>query len=156
MDHSEAAAKPAGGLAITPHIVVRGASRAAEWYAQALGAVERGRVPLPNGKLMYVELRFGDSTIMVADEFPELGILSPQSIGGSPVVLNLSTTDVKTLWQQAVDTGAEVLHPLGDTFWGDHHGQLVDPFGHFWGLAQHIHDVPADEIVRAAAAAFGG
>jgi PhnB protein len=141
---------------IDAHIVVRDAGRAADWYAQALGAEERERIPLPSGKLMSVELAFGDSTVMVADEFPEAGILSPLSVGGTSTVLNITTDDVDSLWQRAVDAGAEVVHPLADAFWGDRHGQLQDPFGHRWGLSQHIRDVPHDEVVRAAAGAFGG
>ena len=141
---------------ITPHIVVRDAARAADWYVAALGAEERDRLPLAGGKLMYVELWIGDSTVRVSDEFPEAGILSPQSIGGTPVVLHLFTADVDALWDRAVDAGAEILHPLADQFWGDRQGQVTDPFGHRWNLAQHLRDVPRDEIERAAAAAFGG
>ena len=156
MTRSSVKAVPDGLHTITPHIVVRDAARAAEWYAQALGAEERSRVPLPGGKLMSVELWFGDSAVMVADEFPELGIRSPQTIGGTSIVLNVYTEDVDGLWRRAVDAGAEVLHPLRDQFWGDRHGQLTDPFGHRWGLAQHLRDIPPEEIVRAAAEAFGG
>jgi PhnB protein len=143
-------------MKIDAHIVVRDAARATDWYARALGAEERSRVPLPGGKLMSVELTFGESTVMVADEFPEAGILSPLSIGGTATVLNITTDDVDSLWQRALDAGAEVLHPLEDAFWGDRHGQITDPFGHRWGLAQHIRDVPHDEVVSAAAKAFGG
>jgi PhnB protein len=141
---------------ITPHIVVRDAERAVDWYKRALGAEERERIPLPGGKLMSVELAFGDSTVMLADEFPEAGVLSPLSVGGTSVVLNISTDDVDSLWQRAVDAGAEVLQPLQDAFWGERHGQITDPFGHRWGMAQHIRDVPHDQLVRAAAEAFGG
>jgi PhnB protein len=153
---SDVHAIPEGMHTITPHIVVRDAAHAAEWYASAFGAEERDRLPLPGGKLMYVEMWFGDSAVMVADEFPEAGVLSPQSIGGTPVVLNLFTDGVDALWQRALDAGAEVLHPLTEQFWGDRQGQLTDPFGHRWGLAQHVRDVPRDEIAAAAAAAFGG
>jgi PhnB protein len=142
--------------AITPHIVVRDGARAAEWYAEALGAQERSRVPLPDGRLMSVELWFRDSPVMVADEFPEMGVLSPLSIGGTSTVLNLRTDDVDALWERALAAGAEVLHPLADAFWGDRHGQITDPFGHRWGLAQHVRDVPPEDVARAAAAAFGG
>ena len=142
--------------AITPHIVVRDAARAAEWYASALGAEEAGRIEVPGGKLMQVELRFGDSTVMLADEFPEMGVLSPLSIGGTATVLHLVVADVDAVWQRAVDAGAEIRQPLGDTFWGERYGQIVDPFGHRWGLAQHLRDVPRDEIQRAATALFGG
>jgi PhnB protein len=156
MTRSQVKAVPDGMHTITPHIVVRDAARAVEWYKQALGAEERGRVPLPGGKLMSVELWFGDSAVMVADEFPEMGVVSPQTVGGTSTVLNLYTEDVDTLWQRAVDAGAEVLHPLQDAFWGDRHGQLTDPYGHRWGLAEHLRDVPPEEVVRAAAEAFGG
>jgi PhnB protein len=142
--------------AISPHLVVRDANGAAAWYVEALGAEERSRVPLPSGKLMSVELAFGDTAVMLADEFEEMGVLAPPTIGGTPMTLHLSTDDVDTLWQRALDAGAEVHAPLQDVFWGERHGQIIDPFGHRWGLAQHIRDVSHDEIVAAAAAAFGG
>jgi PhnB protein len=141
---------------ITPHIVVRDAARASEWYQRALGAEERSRIPLPNGKVMTVELRFGDSAVMIADEFPEQGIVSPLTLGGTYGALQIATNDVDTLWRRALDAGAEVFHPLADTFWGERHGQIIDPFGHRWGLSQHLRDVPHEDIVKAAAEAFGG
>jgi PhnB protein len=139
---------------ITPHIVVRDAARAAEWYREALGAEERSRIPVPGGKLMSVELRFGDSAVMIADEFPEMDVLSPLSIGGTPVVLHLDTDDVEALWNRALQAGAQVRHPLHDAFWGERYGQITDPFGHRWGLAQHQREVPLDELEEAAAAMF--
>jgi PhnB protein len=141
---------------ITPHIVVRDAARAADWYARALGAEERSRIPVPDGKLMQVELWFGDSVVMLADEFPEMNVLSPLSLGGTSTVLHLVTEDVDMLWKRAVDAGAKVLHPLQDQFWGERQGQIQDPFGHQWGLAQQIRAVPPDEVARAAWVAFGG
>jgi len=143
-------------LSLTPHLVVRDAARAAGWYGSALGAVERSRIPLPGGKLMSVELAFGDATVMIADEFPDAGILSPLSIGGTATVLHLRTADVDAAWRRAIAAGAEVHHPLQDAFWGERHGQISDPFGHRWGLAQRIRDVPHEAVVAAAAAAFGG
>jgi PhnB protein len=147
---------PKGFHTITPHIVVRDAARAATWYADALGAQERQRIALPGGKIMSLELWFGDSPVMVADEFPEMGVLSPLSVGGTSVVLNVFTHDVDALWDRVLAAGAEVLQPLQDAFWGDRHGLVTDPFGHRWGLAQRIRNVPPEEIARAAAAAFGG
>jgi PhnB protein len=143
-------------VALTPHLVVRDAARAADWYRDALGAEQRRRIPLPGGRLLSVELRFGGDAVMLADEFPELGVLGPQSLGGTPVVLQLTVDGVDALWERAVAAGAEVRHPLADAFWGERHGQLVDPFGHRWNLAQHLRDVPHEEVVAAAAAAFGG
>ena len=139
---------------ITPHLVVRDAARAAQWYMEALGAEERGRLPLPGGKLMQVELRLGESTVMLADEFPELGVLSPLAIGGTATVLHLVTADVDRLWERAVEAGAEVRQPLGDAFWGERYGQITDPFGHRWGLAQRVRHVSPEEIARAAAELF--
>jgi PhnB protein len=156
MTEQQAEALHADARAITPHIVVRDAARAVQWYKQAFGAEERSRVPLPGGKLMSVELWFGDSVVMVADEFPEMGVCSPQTVGGTSTVLNLATDDVDALWRRALDAGAEVLHPLRDQFWGDRQGQLTDPYGHRWGLAQHLRDIAHEEIVRAAAEAFAG
>ena len=156
MNQEGARTIPDGMHTVNAHIVVRGAARAAAWYAEVLGAREKSRVPVPDGRLMSVELRIGDSTVMVADEFPEMGVLSPESIGDTPVVLNVYAEDLDGIWERAVGAGAEVLSPLGDTFWGDRHGQIKDPFGHKWGLAQRVRDVPPEEVAKAAAEAFGG
>lgn len=147
---------PDGIHTITPHIVARDAGQAAEWYKKVFGAEERGRIPVPGGKFMQIELWFGDSAVMIADEFAEAGALSPQAIGGTPVVLHFSTENVEALWKRVIDAGAEVLQPLQDQFWGDRYGQIRDPFGYRWGLAQHVRDVPAEEIARTAWTLFGG
>src|SRR5215203_955912 len=140
---------------VTPHLVVRDAAAASEWYQRALGAEERGRIPVPGGRFMQIELRFGDSTVMIADEFPELGVLSPLSVRGTVGALAVHTDDVDALWQRALEAGAKVSVPLQEMFWGDRHGEIFDPFGHRWALAQYLRDVPADEIRTAAAAMFG-
>jgi PhnB protein len=146
---------PEGMHTVTPHIVVGDAARAADWYKQVLGAQERSRIEVPGGKLMQVELWFGDSAVMLADEFPELDVLSPLSVGGTATVLHLYTNDVDALWQRAVEAGAEVRQPLQDVFWGERYGQITDPYGHRWGIAQHLRNVPRQEIAEAAAAMFG-
>jgi PhnB protein len=139
---------------LTPHLVVRDPAAASDWYQRALAAVEQSRVPLPNDKVLTIELRFGSSTVMVADEFAEFGILSPLAIGGTAVVLNLEVADADAAWERALEAGAEVVHPLADQFWGDRQGQLRDPFGHKWNIAQHLRRVPPEELVAAAAAVF--
>jgi PhnB protein len=154
MTESKARA-PEGMHTITPHIVVGDAAAATDWYTQILGAEERSRIEVSGGKIMQVELWFGDSAVMLADEFPELGVLSPLSVGGTATVLHLYTNDVDTLWKRAVDAGAEVRQPLQDVFWGERYGQITDPFGHRWGFAQHLREVPRQEIEQAAAAMFG-
>ncbi len=139
---------------ITPHVVVRDAARAVDWYTNVLGAEERLRIRVPDGRLMSVELRFGDSTVMLADEFPEMKIVSPQTLGGTYMALHLMVDDVDDVWQRALDAGAEVFHPLQNSFWGERSGQVIDPFGHRWALAQHLRDVSAEELVRAAQEMF--
>jgi PhnB protein len=141
-------------MTITPHIVVKDADTASKWYQRALGAEESDRLPLPDGKVMYVELRFGDTRVMAADEFPDFGILSPLTLGGTAVVLHLECDDVEAAWQTAVDAGGEVLSPLQDQFWGARQGQLRDPFGHKWNLAHQVREVPRAELEAAAASMF--
>jgi PhnB protein len=142
-------------MSITPHLVVQGADRAAAFYRAAFGAEEISRIPTPDGRLMSLQLRFGESILHIADEFPEMGVLAPPSIGGTPVVLALAVADAEAAFASAVTAGAKVLQPLGDMFWGERHGQVEDPFGHRWNVSQHLRDVPHDEVVAAAAAMFG-
>jgi PhnB protein len=140
---------------ISPHIVVPDAEAASAWYSRGFGAREINRVPLPGGKLMTVEVQIGDSVIHVGSEFPDFGILSPLSIGGTANVLQITTDDAEALWRQALDAGAEVRHPLAEQFWGELHGQLTDPFGHRWNIARRIRNVPPAEVAAAAAQVFG-
>lgn len=141
-------------MAITPHIVVQGAERAAAFYRDAFGAEEISRIPTPDGRLMSVELRIGGGSLHLADEFPEMGVLAPPTIGGTAVVLALQVEDAAAVFARAIATGAEPRQPVQEMFWGDLHGQLDDPFGHRWNIAQHVRDVPHDEVVAAAARLF--
>jgi PhnB protein len=141
-------------MPITPHIVVRPAERAVVFYRDAFGAEEIDRIPTPDGRLMSVQLRIGDARLHLSDEFPEMGVLAPPSIGGTAVVLALEVAAADTVFAQAIAAGAEVRQPLADMFWGDRHGQLTDPFGHRWNVSQHLRDVPHDEVVAAAARPF--
>jgi PhnB protein len=141
---------------ITTHIIVQDAARAAEWYTNVLGAEEHSRVTLPDRRLIHLELWFGTSVVMVADEFPEHDALSPQTTGCTSAVLYLDTKNVDELWDRCVQNGAQVLRPLADSFWGEREGQLIDPFVHRWGLSQHVRDVPMEEVARIAAEVIGG
>jgi PhnB protein len=142
-------------MVITPHIVVQGAEQAAVFYRDAFGAEEVSRIPVPDGRIMSVQLRIGDGSLHVCDEFPEMGILAPPSIGGTAVVLSLDVADAEAVFAQAIAAGGIVRQPLTDMFWGDRHGQLDDPFGHRWNVGQHLRNVPHDEVVAAAAKALG-
>jgi uncharacterized glyoxalase superfamily protein PhnB len=134
---------------VTPHLVCEGAADAIEFYKKAFHAVEMMRLPGPNGKVMHAGLRIGDSTIMLADDFPEYGGLGPKALKGSPVTLHLYVTDVDAAFQQALAAGATVRMPVADMFWGDRYGQVTDPFGHHWSIATHIRDVAPDEMMAA-------
>jgi PhnB protein len=140
---------------ITTHIIVAGAARAAQWYTTVLGAEEKSRITLPDGRLLHLELWFGPSVVMVADEFPEHGALSPATTGCTSAVLYLQTADVDAVWARALEGGATVVRPLADTYWGEREGQIMDPFGHRWGLTQHVRYVSLEEMSRAAAEVFG-
>jgi uncharacterized glyoxalase superfamily protein PhnB len=140
---------PNGMHTVTPHIVCSNASAAIEFYKKAFGATELHRLPGPDGKLMHGSIRIGDSTIMLVDEFPQCGSLSPTSLKGSPVTLHLYVDDADASFKRAVDAGATVRMPLDDMFWGDRYGVLVDPFGHSWSIATHIRDVSPQEMEEA-------
>ena len=140
---------------IAAHIVVRDAAEASAWYATAFGAREVNRIPLPGDKVMSAELAFGDSAVHVGSEFPDMGIVSPLTIGGTATVLQINTDDADGLWTRALERRSRGPPRARRHFWGERHGQLTDPFGHRWNIAQRLHDVPHAEIVAAAAEAFG-
>jgi PhnB protein len=145
-----------GMSTLTCHLVTRDPDAAAAWYGSVLGAVETSRITLPGGQVMTIELRFGDSTLAIADEFPDMGVVSPRTLGGTYGAVHVAVEDAGAVWDRALQAGATVFEPLHDAFWGERTGQFIDPFGHRWAVDQHIRDVPHDEIVRLAAAAFGG
>jgi PhnB protein len=147
-------AVPEGTHTITAHLSIRNASKAIEFYQKAFGGQVLGVNKTPDGKVMHATLKIGDSRLMLADEFPGMGCPAPQTLGGSPVVLNIMVEDVDTLFNQAVAAGAKVTMPLANQFWGDRYGQIVDPFGHSWALLSHVEDVPPEELERRAKTIF--
>jgi PhnB protein len=149
-------AVPEGYHTLTPHLIVKGASEAIEFYKKAFGAEEITRLPGPDGKsLIHAAIKIGDSRLFLVDEFPQMGGLGPHGIGGTPVFIHVYVEDVDTVFNQAVAAGAQVLMPLEDAFWGDRYGQVTDPFGHKWSLATHKEDLTPDEVSKRAEAAFG-
>ncbi|OJB43574.1 glyoxalase [Burkholderia ubonensis] len=146
---------PEGMRTLTPHLICAGAADAIEFYRQAFNAVERVRLPAPNGKLMHACLTIGDSTLMLVDEMPEHGALGPKALKGTPVCLHLFVPDVDAAIAQAVAAGAKVTMPAADMFWGDRYGQVEDPFGHRWSLATHQRDLTPEQIRDAMASVPG-
>jgi PhnB protein len=143
-----AKAIPDGYHTLTPYLTVRDAARAIDFYKQAFGAVEKGVMKGPDGKVMHAELRIGDSIFMLADEFPEFGSVAPPS-KGSGTGLHIYTEDVDSAFDRAVKAGGTVEMPVSDMFWGDRYGKLVDPFGHKWSIATHKRDMSMDEMKAA-------
>jgi PhnB protein len=141
---------PDGYHSITPYLVVSDAARAIEFYTQAFGATELMRLDAPGGKIGHAEIKIGDSPLMLADEFPEMGARAPQTIGGSPVQLLLYVADVDSVFRQAIAAGAVEARPVKDQFYGDRSGSLTDPFGHSWTIATHKEDLSPEEIQQRA------
>ena len=140
---------PEGMHSVTPHIVCAGAASAIEFYKRAFGAVEAGRLPAPDGRIMHAAIRIGDSTVMLVDEMPEWGALGPKALKGSPVTIHLYVEDVDGFVARAVNAGAKITMPVADQFWGDRYGKLEDPFGHHWSVATHLRDVSPAEMQKA-------
>jgi uncharacterized glyoxalase superfamily protein PhnB len=148
---------PDGYHSVTPYLVVNDAAAAIDFYKRAFDAKEGYRLQGqdPEGKsIMHAELKIGDSTVLLSDEFPHGGCISPKSLGGSAVTLHIYTEDVDRVFNQAVSAGAISMMPVMDMFWGDRYGQLKDPFGHIWSIATHKQDLNQEEIQKAGEAAM--
>jgi PhnB protein len=144
---------PEGYPRVSPYLHVDGAAAAIDFYVDVLGATERVRMDQPDGRIGHAELELGDSVVMLADEFPEMGIRGPKAVGGSPVTMSVYVEDVDAVFEKAVGAGAKVLRAVKDEFYGDRSGQFEDPFGHRWSIATHVEDVSGEEMARRAAEA---
>jgi PhnB protein len=140
---------------IAIHLIVTDPDSGAGWCVAALGAEETGRLTLPDGRTVTVQLRLDDTDLAVAGEYPQAGLRTPASLGGTPAALRLRVPDVDAAFDRAIQAGATVFEPVNDAFWGDRTGQVLDPSGHRWAFDQHVRDVPAEEIARRAAELFG-
>jgi len=147
---------PDGYPRVTPYLCVDGASKAIDFYAHVFDASERMRMGDPSGKIGHAELSIGDSVIMVSDEYPEMNMVGPKAIGGTPVTISVYVEDVDATFDRAVKAGAKSLRPVENQFYGDRMGQFEDPFGHRWSVGSHIEDVSPDEMDKRAAEAMGG
>lgn len=140
---------PDGVNTISAYLSVKGAEEAIEFYKKAFNGQEIRRQLGPGGKIMHAQVRIGNSTLMLSDEFPELGLCdvsAPTTLGGTSVTLQAYFEDVDRVFEQAVNAGAKVTMPLMDQFWGDRYGRVVDPFGHQWALATHIEDLTPEQM----------
>jgi PhnB protein len=145
---------PEGFHTATPTLVVRNAAQAIEFYKKVFGAEERMRMPNPDGKIQHAELKIGDSIIFLSDEFPQHGGKSPQTLGGFTGGIYLYVPDVDDVFQRAIDAGGKAAMPVTDMFWGDRHGNFIDPFGHSWGVSTHTADLTEEEMEKGAQAFY--
>lgn len=145
---------PEGYHSVTPYLICDGAADAIEYYKKAFGATELFRMD-HDGKIGHAELKIGDSPIMLADEYPQMGYRSPKALGGTPVSIMIYVEDVDTVYKRAIDAGGNEVKPLQDQFYGDRSGTLTDPFGHVWTIATHKEDVSMEEMNRRMASAHG-
>ncbi len=159
---AKAAAKPKMKTApgdmqtLSPHLVCAGAAEAIEFYKKAFGAVETMRVPSKDGVLMHAAILICGSSVMLVDEVPAWGCLSPKTLKGTPVSIHLYVEDADAFVARAVKAGATVRMPVADTFWGDRYGVIEDPFGHKWSIATHLRDVSEQELKDGARRAMDG
>lgn len=138
---------PEGYHTATPYLIIQDAAKALTFYQEAFSATELVRLTDPSsGKIVHAEIKIGDSTIMLADEIPEMGFQGPQALGGSGVSILLYVEDVDDRFQHAINAGAQSIRLVKDQFYGDRSGTLKDPFGHVWTIATHIEDVPIEEV----------
>ena len=147
---------PDGYPQVTPYLIVDGGDAAIAFYTKVLGATERMRMPSPGDRIGHAELTLGDSLVMLADEHPEMGILGPKSVGGTPVTISVYVEDVDSVFERALSEGASSVRPVENQFYGDRSGQFEDPFGHRWSIATHVEDVPPEEMEKRAAEAMAG
>jgi PhnB protein len=146
---------PDGYPRVMPYLSVDGAEAAIAFYRTVFGATERMRMGGPDGKIGHAEIEIGQSVVMLADEFPDMGGKSPKTVGGTPVTVMVYVEDVDDCFQRALDNGATELRPLENQFYGDRSGQFEDPFGHHWYIASHVEDVSPEEMEKRAAAMMG-
>jgi len=139
---------------VMPYLIVDGAADAIDFYKSVFGATERMRMPGPDGRIGHAELHIGDSVIMLADEYPEMEIRGPRTIGGTPVTLHVYVEDADAAFERALAAGATSSRAMELRFYGDRSGQFEDPFGHKWDVATHVEDVSPDEMEKRAAAAM--
>ncbi len=145
---------PEGYHNVTPYLFVRSAASAIDFYKSVFGATEIMRMPGSNGKIMHAEIRIGDSIVMLADENPQTGVMSPQTVGGYSVGLHVYVENVDAVIQKAAENGAKLLRPIKDQLYGDRSGSLLDPFGHMWSVATHVEDVAPEEMRKRMTAAM--
>jgi PhnB protein len=139
---------PDGYRSVTPYLIVKGAAKAIDFYKKVFGAREKFRMDGPGGAIAHAEIEIGDSVVMLADENPQHGALSPASVGGTPVSIMLYVEDVDRVAEKLTQAGAKMRRPVQDMFYGDRSGGFEDPFGHHWHVSTHIEDVTPEEIER--------
>ena len=144
---------PTGYRTLTPYLAVPDGAAAIDFYQRAFGAEVVSRMDAPGGLLMHAELRIGDSMLQMSSEMPDFGLKAPEKdwVHSSLVVY---VPDTDAFVDRAVAAGGNLHTPVSDTFSGDRHGVVMDPFGHRWAVCTRVEDVPVHEIARRAQELF--
>jgi len=141
---------------VYPYLRLRDAARALEFYNSAFGAEELFRLTEPSGRIGHAEIKIGGTTLMLSDEYPEMNIVGPQSLGGTSFSIHLHVDDADAWIERAVAAGATVVRPAADAFYGERSGTVRDPFGHEWLLGHQVEEVSPQEMQRRYTALFEG
>lgn len=145
---------PEGFTTVTPYLTIRNVPEALEFYQKAFGATTLFTMPMPDGKIVHAEMKIGNAIIMMSEENPDWGSLSPLSLGGNGSSIMLYVPDCDAVHAQAIAAGATEYMPQTDQFWGDRYGMVKDPYGHSWSIATHKEDVSPEEMAKRMEAAF--
>jgi len=145
---------PPGRETAIVYLCCGNAAEAIEFYKKAFGATELYRIPMGDA-VGHAEIQIGRTTIMLSDEFPQMGVVSPLTLHGSPVTIHMYVADVDAFTKRAMAAGLTELRPVEDQFYGDRGGKFQDPSGHIWWFASRIEDVSPEEMQKRAAAASG-
>ena len=139
---------PDGYHSVTPYLYIKGASEAIAWYQKAFGATEMMRLNMPESDIiMHAEIKIGNSIVMLTEENPDWGAISPSTLGGIATSFMIYVEDVDSAYKQAIDAGATVVRDIADQFYGDRSGCLSDPYGHQWTIATHVEDLSEEEMM---------
>lgn len=146
---------PEGFHSLTPYLIVKDAKSALTFYQKAFNAQAELELNTPDGGVAHAELKIGNSYLMLTEEFPDMGFVGPQTLGGAGVSIMLYTEDAESLYEQAIEQGCEVMRPMMDQFYGDRAGTLKDPYGHVWTVGMHVEDLTQEELIKRMAECMG-
>jgi PhnB protein len=144
---------PVGPRAITVYLTIKGAAKGIEFYKKAFGAKELMRWTGKDGRVGHAEIEISGTPVFISDEHPEIGVISPETLGGSGVGFHLLVEDAYATFKRALENGAEQITPVEEEPWGQRSGTLKDPFGHRWFVTTRTAELSAEDMDKIGKAA---